>query len=37
MNEVPFLKDIDKTPTFLLYNKKNKTYKLIPFTQEELD
>jgi hypothetical protein len=26
LNEVPFLKDIDKTPTFLVYHRKRGTF-----------
>jgi hypothetical protein len=29
LNEVAFLKNIDKTPTFIVYNKKRDSYTVV--------
>ena len=36
MNEVSFLKDVGKTPTFLIYNKSNKKFSEIKMSEDDL-
>ena len=37
LNEVSFLKNIDKTPTFLVYNKRKNTFKTVDTSLKKLE
>lgn len=37
LNEVSFLKNVDKTPTFLVYNKRKNTFKTVDTTLKKLE
>ena len=37
LNEVSFLKNVDKTPTFLVYNKRKNTFKKVDTSLKKLE
>ena len=37
LNEVSFLKNIDKTPTFLVYSKKKTAFKIVDTSLKKLE